>query len=103
MAHTPLLDPDSVDGHPLPIDELKGIKAADSIDLSGKGLGVASAMIIGTCIAGNESLRSLKYALPSETSRVCGSGRCPLGVFSSAHILSLLVAASTGTSFALKE
>ena len=66
MAHTPLLDPDSVDGHPLPIDELKGIKAVESIDLSDKGLRVASAMIISTCIAGNESLRSLKYALPSK-------------------------------------
>ena len=52
----------SVDGHPLPIDELKGIKAVESIDLSGKKLGVASAIIIGACIAGNACLRELKYA-----------------------------------------
>ena len=51
----------SVDGHPLPIDELKGIKPVDSIDLSGKGLGVASAIIIGACIKGNEHLCQLKY------------------------------------------
>ena len=63
MAHTPLLDPDRVDGRdPLPIDELKGIKAVESIDLSGKKLGVASAVIIGACIAGNAHLRVLKYA-----------------------------------------
>ena len=52
----------SVDGHPLPIDELKGIKAVESIDLSSKGLEVASAIIIGVCIAGNEHLKELKCA-----------------------------------------
>ena len=51
----------SVDGHPLPIDELKGIKPVDSIDLSGKHLDIASAIIIGACIKGNEHLRQLKY------------------------------------------
>ena len=51
----------SVDGHPLPIVELKGIKPVDSIDLSGKGLNLASAVIIGACIKGNEHLRQLKY------------------------------------------
>ena len=52
----------SIDGHPLPIDELKGIKAVKSIDLSGKKLRFASAIIIGACIAGNAHLRELKYA-----------------------------------------
>ena len=51
----------SVDGHPLSIDELKGIKPVESIDLSEKGLNVASAIIIGACIKGNEHLRELKY------------------------------------------
>ena len=50
----------SVDGHPLPIDELKGIKAVESIDLSNKRLKSASAIIIGACIAGNAHLRELK-------------------------------------------
>ena len=54
----------SVDGHPLPIDELKGIKAVESIDLSGKKLTHMSAIIIGACIAGNAHLRKLKCALP---------------------------------------
>ena len=52
----------SVDGHPLPIDELKGVKAVKSIDLSGKKLDVESAIIIGACIAGNEHLKELKCA-----------------------------------------
>ena len=52
----------SVDGHPLPIDELKGIKPVESIDLSGKRLDIASAIIIGACIAGNAHLRELKCA-----------------------------------------
>ena len=50
----------------MPIDELKGIKAVESIDLSGKKLGYMSAIIIGACIAGNAHLRKLKCALPSE-------------------------------------
>jgi len=56
----------NVDGHPLPIDELKGIKPVDSIDLSGKRidrqLGIASTIIIGACIKGNEHLRQLNLA-----------------------------------------
>ena len=64
----------SVDGHPLPIDELKGIKAVESIDLSDKGLKDASAIIIGSCIAGNAHLRKLKCAPPPNP-----SGRVTLG------------------------
>ena len=51
-----------MDGHPLPIDELKGVKAVESIDLSGKNLSVTSAILIGACIAGNEHLKELKCA-----------------------------------------
>ena len=50
----------SVDGHPLPIDELKGTKPTEKIDLSNKGLGVASAIIIASCIKGNGSLKELR-------------------------------------------
>ena len=50
-----------VDGHPLPIDELKGTKPTEKIDLSGKGLGVASAIIIASCIKDNGSLNELRY------------------------------------------
>ena len=52
----------SVDGHPLPIDELKGTKPVEAIDLSRKGLEVASGIIIAACIKGNTILKELKYA-----------------------------------------
>ena len=50
----------SVDGHPLPIDELKGTKPTEKLDLSNKNLGVASAIIIASCIKGNVSLKELR-------------------------------------------
>ena len=52
----------SVDGYALQIDELKGTKPVKKIDLSGKGLGVASAIIIASCIKENGVLKELKYA-----------------------------------------
>ena len=51
----------SVDGHPLPIDELTGTKPTEKIDLSNKKLGVTSAIIIASCIKGNGSLKELRY------------------------------------------
>ena len=52
----------SVDGHLLLTDELKGIKPVEAIDLSGKELGVASAIIIAACIKDNPVLKELKCA-----------------------------------------
>ena len=54
----------SVYGHALPIDKLKGTKPVVSIDLSGKKdkIGVASGIIIGTCIKENSVLKELKCA-----------------------------------------
>ena len=52
----------SIDGHALPIDELKGIKPVESIDLSGKRLRVASGIIISACINENAVLQELKCA-----------------------------------------
>ena len=50
-------------GHPLPIDELKGTKPVESIDLSGKKeIGVASVIIIAACIKENAVLKALKGA-----------------------------------------
>ena len=54
--------PGSVDGHPLLIDELKGTKPTEKIDLSGNGLGVASAIIIASWIKENGVLKELKCA-----------------------------------------
>ena len=52
----------SVDGHALQIDELKGTKPTEEIDLSSKGLGAASAIIIASCIKENGVLKELKCA-----------------------------------------
>ena len=52
----------SVDGHALPIDELKGTKPVESIDLSGKKLWVTSGIIIAACIKENSVLKALKCA-----------------------------------------
>jgi hypothetical protein len=49
----------SVDGHALQIDELKGTKPTEKIDLSNKRLGVASAIIIASCIKENGVLKEL--------------------------------------------
>ena len=52
----------SVDGHALQIDELKGTKPTEKIDLSNKGLGVASVIIIASCIKESGVLKELKCA-----------------------------------------
>ena len=54
--------PGSVDGHALPLDELRGTKPTEKIDLSSKRLGVASAIIIASCIKENGVLKELKCA-----------------------------------------
>ncbi len=51
-----------MDGHALQIDELKGTKPTKKINLSHKGLGVASAIIIASCIKENGVLKELKCA-----------------------------------------
>ena len=52
----------SVDGYALPIDELKGTTPVESIDLSCKGLGVASGIIVAACIKENAVLKELMCA-----------------------------------------
>ena len=52
----------SVDGHALLIDELRGTKPTETIDLSAKRLGAASTFIIASCIKGNGVLKELKCA-----------------------------------------
>jgi len=52
----------SVDGHTLQIEKLKGTKPTEKIDLSGKILGVTSAIIIASCIRENGVLKELKCA-----------------------------------------
>ena len=57
-----LIFPGSVDGHALQIDELQGTKPTEKIDLSGKKLNVASAIIIASCVEMNDVLKELKCA-----------------------------------------
>ena len=52
----------SLDGHPLEINQLKGTEPVESIDLSNKGLGVASAIVIASLIGSNTGTKSLKCA-----------------------------------------
>ena len=58
MAHSR-----SVDGHPLLIKQLKGEEVVETIDLSYKQLGVASATIIAGCLTSNTVTTSLKCAV----------------------------------------
>jgi len=63
----------NVDGYAIPIDELRGTKPVEAIDLSDQsGMSVASGLIIASCLAGNEHLKSLNvdgHVLPIDELR----------------------------------
>ena len=65
----------SVDGDALQIDELMGTKPTEKIDLSSKRLGVASAIIIASCIKENGVLKELKCAARPKSVRFCVRAR----------------------------
>ena len=50
----------NLDGYALPIKKLKGTEPVESLDLSGKKLGVASAIVIASLISVNGSLTSVE-------------------------------------------
>ena len=50
----------SIDGRPLQIKELSGKEPVESTDLSVKGLGVASAVVIASLISSNTATKTLK-------------------------------------------
>ena len=50
----------SIDGHPLPIKQLKGEEPVEAINLSNKSLGVASAVVIASLIGTNTATKSLR-------------------------------------------
>ena len=52
-----------LNGHPLPIKQLKGVEPVEAIDLSGKHLSVLSAIVIASLIGSNTATKSLKYVL----------------------------------------
>jgi len=49
----------NLDGFALPVKKLKGTDSVDTLDLSGKNLGVASAVVIASCISINGALTSV--------------------------------------------
>ena len=49
----------NLDGYALPIKKLKGTEPVESLDLSSKRLGVASAIVIASLIGGNGSMTRL--------------------------------------------
>ena len=49
----------NLDGYALPIKKLKGTEPVESLDLSRKGLGVASAIVIASLIGVNGALKSI--------------------------------------------
>ena len=51
-----------LDGYALPIKKLKGTEPVESLDLSHKGLGVASAIVIASLIGVNGALTKLSLA-----------------------------------------
>jgi hypothetical protein len=79
----------SIDGHTLQIDELKGTKPAEKIDLTGRGLGVASAIIIASCIKGNGVLKELECAAAPERLLSCQGPLTLLTILASPSVHSL--------------
>ena len=58
----------NLDGYALPIKKLKGTEPVKSLDLSGKKLGVASAIVIASLISVNGSLTSIDLS----SNQLCG-------------------------------
>ncbi len=57
----------NLDGHALPIKKLKGIEPLESLDLSNKLLGVASAIVIASLLIGvSGALTQVLAFLPPE-------------------------------------
>ena len=67
----------NLDGYALPIKQLKGTEPVESLDLSGKNLGVASAIVIASLISVNGSLTKMSLALnhleEEGTKAICGA------------------------------
>jgi len=54
----------NLDGYALPIKKLKGTEPVESLDLSDKSLGVASAIVISSLISINDELTKIWLACP---------------------------------------
>ena len=75
LTLTLLSPPGSVDGHALQIDRLKGTKPTKRIDLSHKGLGVASVIIIGELHQGERRAQGAEVRRRPSVVRFCVNAR----------------------------
>ena len=72
----------NLDGYALPIKKLKGTDPVESLDLSGKQLGVASTIVIASLICVNGSLTSLNLS----SNQLCGLDYCGRGTYTAEGI-----------------
>ena len=75
----------NLDGYALPIKKLKGTEPVESLDLSGKKLGVASAIVIASLISVNGSLTSLNLG----DNQLCGLDRYGRGTYTADGITAI--------------
>jgi hypothetical protein len=59
-----------MDGEPLPIKQLKGEEPKETINLSNKGLGSLSAIMIASLISSNTVIKTLKCAAMPRTAHL---------------------------------
>ena len=75
----------NLDGYALPIKKLKGTEPVESLDLSGKNLGVASAIVIASLISVNGALTSLDLS----SNQLCGLNFSGRGTFTTEGITAI--------------
>eukprot|EP00900_Chrysochromulina_parva_P016438 jgi/Chrpa1/24796/Chrysochromulina_OHIO_Genome00025720-RA len=75
----------SLDGFALPVKKLKGTDPVETLDLSGKNLGVASAVVIASLISVNGALTSLDLS----SNQLCGLDRYGNGAYTAEGITAI--------------
>ena len=75
----------NLDGYALPIKKLKGTEPIESLDLSGKNLGVASTIVIASLISVNGSLTSLNLG----NNQLCGLDQYGDGTYTAKGITAI--------------
>jgi NLR family CARD domain-containing protein 3 len=75
----------NLDGFALPVKKLKGTDPVETLDLSGKNLGVASAVVIASLISVNGALTSLDLS----SNQLCGLDRYGNGAYTAEGITAI--------------
>jgi hypothetical protein len=75
----------NLDGFALPVKELKGTDPVEMLDLSGKNLGVASAVVIASLIGVNGGLTSLNLS----DNQLCGLDNRGRGTYTAEGITAI--------------